>query len=29
VGRETISVMRQSFAADPQNVNLTSEPWGS
>jgi hypothetical protein len=26
-GRETISVMRQSFAANRQNVNLTSQPW--
>jgi hypothetical protein len=25
-GRETISVTRQPFAADPQNVNLTSYP---
>jgi hypothetical protein len=28
-GRETISVTRQPFAADPQNVNLTSEPCGA
>jgi hypothetical protein len=27
VGRETISVTHQSFAANPQNANPASEPW--